>query len=92
MTRDWANITLQQFYTKRLSSIESGCCKPSNDCNFSYVSPTNWTTTANSTYTNPDCHAWNNDPNILCLDCQSCKAGVADKYKHNWFDGVKALT
>ena len=22
MTRDWANITLQQFYTKRLSSIE----------------------------------------------------------------------
>ncbi|KAF7149986.1 hypothetical protein RHSIM_Rhsim02G0206700 [Rhododendron simsii] len=78
---DWANMTLDQFYAMNLSSIESGCCKPPNDCNYHFISPTNWTTTADSTYTNPDCRAWANDPNILCFDCHTCKVGVADTYR-----------
>ncbi|XP_028080725.1 tetraspanin-7-like isoform X1 [Camellia sinensis] len=66
------------------STTPSGCCKPSNDCNFMYISPTNWTTSAKSSYTNSDCKLWNNDPSILCFDCQSWKAGLLDSIKHDW--------
>ncbi|CAK9171362.1 unnamed protein product [Ilex paraguariensis] len=61
----------------------SGCCKPSNDCNFTYVTPTNWTKTA-ATSTNQDCNAWDNDPDVLCYNCQSCKAGLLDNIKRDW--------
>lgn len=71
-----------QFYAKHLSPIQSGCCKPSNDCNFTYVSPTVWTKPADNTiYANPDCNTWSNDPTKLCFDCQSCKVGVLDNIK-----------
>ncbi|KAL7200163.1 hypothetical protein ACSBR2_022296 [Camellia fascicularis] len=79
-----SNTTVTQFYLENLSSVQSGCCKPSNDCNFTYISPTNWTTSAISSYTNSDCKLWNNDPSILCFDCQSCKAGLLDSIKHDW--------
>lgn len=72
-----------EFYNRHLSSIQSGCCKPSTDCNFTYVTPTNWTKTA-TTSTNPDCNAWENDQNILCYNCQSCKAGLLDNIKSDW--------
>ncbi|KAI8565783.1 hypothetical protein RHMOL_Rhmol03G0288500 [Rhododendron molle] len=77
------NTTVEQFSKENLSSIKSGCCKPSNDCNFAYVSPTNWTATTSS-YTNTDCTLWNNDPSVLCFNCQSCKAGLLDNIKHDW--------
>lgn len=77
--------TASQFFAEHLSPIQSGCCKPSNDCNFTYVSPTVWTKPAdNTTYANPDCNTWNNDPTKLCYDCQSCKAGVLDNIKSDW--------
>lgn len=63
--------------------VQSGCCKPSNDCGFTYENPTTWTK-GNVTYTNPDCDAWNNDPNILCFNCQSCKAGLLQNIKTDW--------
>lgn len=72
-----------EFYNSHLSSIQSGCCKPSTDCNFTYVTPTNWTKTPD-TSANPDCNAWENDPNILCYNCQSCKAGLLDNIKSDW--------
>lgn len=63
--------------------LQSGCCKPSNDCNFIYVSPTVWN--KNSTVSsNPDCSTWNNDPTVLCFSCESCKAGLLDNLKSNW--------
>jgi hypothetical protein len=74
----------ETFYKERLSSLQSGCCKPSNDCNFGYASPTNWTRTPESSFVNPDCNAWKNDPNILCYNCQSCKAGLLDNIKSDW--------
>uniref|UniRef100_A0A5B7C3Z1 Tetraspanin-8-like n=1 Tax=Davidia involucrata TaxID=16924 RepID=A0A5B7C3Z1_DAVIN len=80
---DQSNTQVDQFYQEHLTAIQSGCCKPSNDCNFTYVSPTNWTTTP-TTSTNPDCRAWNNDPSILCYNCQSCKAGLLDNIKSDW--------
>lgn len=65
--------------------FQSGCCKPSNDCNFTYVSPTNWTkSSTSSSFTNPDCNLWSNDPNVLCYSCESCKAGLLDNIKSDW--------
>ena len=60
-------------------SMQDGCCKPPSECNFVKQSRTVWnkpmTTSAN--YSNsPDCDAWDNDPNVLCFNCDSCKAGL----------------
>ncbi|XP_047943908.1 tetraspanin-8-like [Salvia hispanica] len=79
-----ATTPATDFYEERISSIQSGCCKPSNDCNFQYVSPTNWTPSATPTSQNPDCAKWSNDVNKLCYDCDSCKAGLLDNIKSDW--------
>lgn len=63
--------------------LQSGCCKPPNDCNFAYVKPTDWTKTANVSSI-PDCSSWENDPTVLCFNCESCKAGLLDNIKSNW--------
>ncbi|XP_022886112.1 tetraspanin-8-like [Olea europaea var. sylvestris] len=81
---DGSSTKVEDFNRQHLSSLQSGCCKPSNDCNFQYISPTNWTGTPTSSFTNPDCFAWSNDPNILCYNCQSCKAGMLDNIKSDW--------
>ncbi|KAG9134876.1 hypothetical protein Leryth_001202 [Lithospermum erythrorhizon] len=81
---DGSTTPAQDFYKKHLSSLESGCCKPSDDCAFEYVSPTNWTRNATLPPTNPDCDAWSNDKNVLCYNCQSCKAGLLDNIKKQW--------
>ncbi|KAL2482893.1 Tetraspanin-8 [Forsythia ovata] len=81
---DGSSTKVEDFYKEDLSSLQSGCCKPSNDCNFQYVSPTNWTRTPTSSLANPDCTAWSNDPNVLCYNCQSCKAGLLDNIKSDW--------
>jgi len=80
---DEKNTAATQFYSKNLSPIQSGCCKPSDSCNFQYVSPTVWTKNA-TTNPNPDCNAWDNDPSTLCYNCQSCKAGVLQNLKGHW--------
>ncbi|XP_020231314.1 tetraspanin-8 [Cajanus cajan] len=77
------NDTVTQFYTENLSALQSGCCKPSDDCHFTYEGPTNWTKST-TPYTNTDCDSWNNDPNILCFNCQSCKAGLLQNLKTDW--------
>lgn len=65
--------------------LQSGCCKPPTDCNFTYQSATNWTKLADSTISaDQDCTTWSNDPNSLCYDCQSCKAGVLANLKKDW--------
>ncbi|KAI6682503.1 hypothetical protein NL676_036384 [Syzygium grande] len=80
----YLNDTDEKFYTEHLSALQSGCCKPSNDCNFTYVSPTVWNKTAGAVYSNPDCNAWDKDPKVLCYNCQSCKAGLLHNVKSNW--------
>lgn len=75
--------TVNDFHKEHLTSLQSGCCKPSNDCGFTYVSPTNWTKTTGS-HTNPDCAVWDNKPDKLCFDCQACKAGLLDNIKSAW--------
>ncbi|XP_022759484.1 tetraspanin-8-like [Durio zibethinus] len=73
----YLNYTVEKFHKERLNAIQSGCCKPSNDCGFTYRSPMN-RTEEKGVYSNPDCKAWDNDPTVLCFNCKSCKAGVAD--------------
>ncbi|KAK7327700.1 hypothetical protein VNO77_21788 [Canavalia gladiata] len=80
----FANDTAQQFYAENLSALQSGCCKPSNDCNFVYQGPSIWNKTEGVNYSNPDCNAWDNDPNVLCFNCQSCKAGLLQNLKTDW--------
>ncbi|EYU37117.1 hypothetical protein ABFS82_10G130300 [Erythranthe guttata] len=82
---DSGSTPVEVFYKERLGALQSGCCKPSNDCKFEYSSPTNWTQTGTSTLNaNPDCSVWSNDPNVLCYNCQSCKAGLLDNIKSDW--------
>ncbi|GMH16620.1 hypothetical protein Nepgr_018461 [Nepenthes gracilis] len=78
------HTTASQFFAKELSPIQSGCCKPPDDCGFQYVSPTVWDKGDPTTPTNSDCSAWNNSPSVLCFDCQSCKAGVLQNLKRDW--------
>ncbi|KAF8033820.1 hypothetical protein BT93_C0165 [Corymbia citriodora subsp. variegata] len=80
----YASDTIEEFYTEHLSAFQSGCCKPSNDCNFTYVSPIVWNKPAVSVYSNPDCNTWDNDPKVLCYNCQSCKAGLVQNIKNDW--------
>ncbi|GER37972.1 tetraspanin-8 [Striga asiatica] len=75
---------VDDFYREHLSALQSGCCKPSNDCNFTYVSPTNWTRPQTPASSNPDCARWSNEPRVLCYGCDSCKAGLLDNIKTDW--------
>ncbi|KAG1326496.1 tetraspanin-8 [Cocos nucifera] len=78
------NQTFQQFINDNLSPIQSGCCKPPTECNFTYQNETFWIKPNNSTSSNPDCNAWDNDSSVLCYNCQSCKAGVLANIKNDW--------
>ncbi|KAL6189162.1 hypothetical protein ACLB2K_040552 [Fragaria x ananassa] len=71
-------------FANMFTDLQSGCCKPSDDCGFAYVSPTVWTKNATSSTVNPDCNEWDNDAKVLCFNCQSCKAGLLDNLKSNW--------
>ncbi|KAK9932027.1 hypothetical protein M0R45_019278 [Rubus argutus] len=76
--------TLPEFYKENLSALQAGCCKPSDDCDFTYVSPTIWNKNTSVSSSNPDCNAWESDAKVLCFNCQSCKAGLLDNLKSNW--------
>ncbi|KAK4797482.1 hypothetical protein SAY86_029808 [Trapa natans] len=80
----YLNDTVEKFYYENLSPIQSGCCKPSNDCNFTYVRPTEWSKPAGVTYMNQDCNAWDNNKSVLCYNCQACKAGLLQNIKRDW--------
>ncbi|KAJ3708019.1 hypothetical protein LUZ61_011724 [Rhynchospora tenuis] len=78
------NETYSQFISSNLSPIQSGCCKPPSDCNFSYQSETVWIKPASTNSTDPDCDTWSNNQDVLCYDCMSCKAGVLANIKSDW--------
>uniref|UniRef100_A0A803MBX9 Uncharacterized protein n=1 Tax=Chenopodium quinoa TaxID=63459 RepID=A0A803MBX9_CHEQI len=82
-------ISYKQYYVESYSKWmqnKSGCCKPPEECNFKYTSPTVWVKPESGNYSNVDCNNWNNDPKTLCYDCQSCKAAllqdVSDQIVH----------
>ncbi|XP_044471476.1 tetraspanin-3-like [Mangifera indica] len=73
--------TPDMFYMRKLSPIESGCCKPPTECGFVYENETTWNGLPG---TNPDCTRWSNDQEQLCYQCDSCKAGVLATLKKSW--------
>lgn len=78
------NMTDNQFSRQDLSPLESGCCKPPDDCGFKYQGPISWRQPNDFGSNNPDCVSWNNDVNKLCYDCEACKAGILATLKKDW--------
>ncbi|CAM8890268.1 hypothetical protein QQ045_026552 [Rhodiola kirilowii] len=78
------STTAYQFFSdRRLSPLQSGCCKPPTICGFSYVNPTVWVDPVNPT-ADIDCVLWSNDPTQLCYGCNACKAGLLGNIRHEW--------
>ncbi|KAJ6691605.1 TETRASPANIN-8-RELATED [Salix purpurea] len=71
------------FYRRKLSPIESGCCKPPTECGYTYINETFWTSTGGVVYST-DCNTWNTDQGQLCYSCNSCKAGVLANIRKSW--------
>ncbi|KAK3040217.1 hypothetical protein RJ639_028929 [Escallonia herrerae] len=75
----------EDFYKLRLSSLQSGCCKPPSYCGFRYVNATFWTVPKSGpAEPDSDCTTWSNNQRQRCYDCKSCKAGVLDYIKSQW--------
>ncbi|GAB2285120.1 Tetraspanin-3 [Dionaea muscipula] len=74
------------FYHRKLTPLQSGCCKPATECGYTYVNETVWNleVAVPATTSNLDCNRWSNDQSELCYSCDSCKAGVLASIKHSW--------
>ncbi|XP_011008848.1 PREDICTED: tetraspanin-3-like [Populus euphratica] len=75
--------TADMFYSRKLSSVESGCCKPPTECGYTYVNETVWLSSGGVVY-NTDCNTWNSDQEQLCYSCNSCKAGLLANLRKSW--------
>ncbi|KAF6134817.1 hypothetical protein GIB67_002218 [Kingdonia uniflora] len=73
----------QSFYYRRLTSIQSGCCKPPTECGDLYVNETTWNP-GEVTGSSIDCSRWSNSQEQLCYSCNSCKAGVLSSLRKSW--------
>ncbi|KAI4326565.1 hypothetical protein MLD38_031867 [Melastoma candidum] len=79
-----------EFFQLNLSPIQSGCCKPPSECGFEFRNATYWAIANRSagpgrpTARNEDCAKWSNDPNKLCYNCNSCKAGFLANIRQQW--------
>lgn len=82
LDKNYPNVSA--FNNATLTPIESGCCKPPSDCQFSFVTATNWTTNAQFLNSDSDCKTWSNNATQLCFNCDSCKAGVLENVKKDW--------
>ncbi|XVF04981.1 hypothetical protein REPUB_Repub05bG0130600 [Reevesia pubescens] len=76
--------TYELFSRRKLSPVESGCCKPPTVCGFNYGNETVWIQGEGLSGTDLDCSRWNNDQQQLCYQCDSCKAGVLGSLKKSW--------
>ncbi|CAI0543867.1 unnamed protein product, partial [Linum tenue] len=73
LTRSY--LTADQFFAGHISPLQSGCCKPPTVCGYSYpANPTG----------DPDCYNWSNEPNQLCYNCNSCRAGLLGNLRKEW--------
>ncbi|KAL2899632.1 Tetraspanin-9 [Bienertia sinuspersici] len=71
--------------TSKLTSIETGCCKPPVHCGFEYENSTNWKVPEKGLSSqDQDCKTWNNDSAKLCYNCGSCKAGYLALFMKGW--------
>ncbi|KAJ1258959.1 hypothetical protein BS78_10G116200 [Paspalum vaginatum] len=80
-----------ELYKQHLSPIRSGCCKPPTWCGFRYVNATFWEAPRSSGSPaaagddgDGDCRAWSNSEQVLCFECDACKAAVLETVKKKW--------
>ncbi|KAJ0978229.1 hypothetical protein J5N97_013703 [Dioscorea zingiberensis] len=64
------------YLHRDLTPIQSGCCKPPTTCKYEAGTA--------MPAQDEDCYHWNNAANILCYDCNSCKAGVLEQVRKEW--------
>ncbi|RDX60834.1 Tetraspanin-3, partial [Mucuna pruriens] len=80
--------TAQMFYHRKLTPIQSGCCKPPAECGYTYENETVWGPGGGGgggmVGSNRDCNRWSNEQHVLCYDCDSCKAGVIANIDKSW--------
>ncbi|KAA8523235.1 hypothetical protein F0562_009658 [Nyssa sinensis] len=76
-------ISADQLFAAHISPLQSGCCKPPTVCGYQYVNPIMWINPVNP-IADADCSIWNNDPNQLCYNCDSCKAGLLGNLRKEW--------
>ncbi|XP_050236454.1 tetraspanin-11-like [Mercurialis annua] len=77
------NQNQADFQKMKLTPIQSGCCKPPTSCNLEYQNATFWEVPVLELPMNndTDCTTWNNNQDLLCYDCDSCKAGFLAKLR-----------
>ncbi|XP_020702192.1 tetraspanin-6 [Dendrobium catenatum] len=71
-----ARWTPLDYLQRDLTPIQSGCCKPPTSC--TYVAGM---ATADQ---EEDCYQWSNEADVLCYNCESCKAGVLEQVRSDW--------
>ncbi|KAL8130714.1 hypothetical protein V2J09_019869 [Rumex salicifolius] len=76
--------TANMFYYRKISPVQSGCCKPPTECGYTYQNETVWNPIGGVTTRNVDCGVWSNEQRVLCYNCGSCKAGVLASLKKSW--------
>ncbi|KAL6221950.1 hypothetical protein ACLB2K_005342 [Fragaria x ananassa] len=76
-------ITADQFFTAHISPLQARCCKPPTACGYNYVNPNLWINPVNPS-ADQDCLLWNNDQNILCYNCNACRAGLLGNLRKEW--------
>ncbi|XP_074369576.1 tetraspanin-15-like [Apium graveolens] len=81
-------IKSYDYSVKRLSPVQSGCCRPPASCNMEYVNATYWQRREGiedkSRALNSDCDVWTNQETILCYNCNSCKEGYRRTIGKKW--------
>ncbi|KAJ9682976.1 hypothetical protein PVL29_018815 [Vitis rotundifolia] len=64
----------------------NGCCKPPAHCGYKLKNGTIWTVPSSGLASRDhDCIMWSSEPNTLCYDCESCKAGVLLRIQEDWW-------
>ncbi|XP_057459383.1 tetraspanin-15-like [Actinidia eriantha] len=82
-------LKTHDFTRSKLSSIESGCCRPPSSCDMEYVNATFWRkedkVVDDSTLNNANCDLWKNEETILCYNCDACKEGFLKTLQGKWW-------
>ncbi|KAI0493594.1 hypothetical protein KFK09_023713 [Dendrobium nobile] len=76
--------TLKAYKSAELSPVAAGCCRPPSECGYPAINASYYDLSYHPTSTSKDCKLYKNARNVKCYDCDSCKAGVAQRMKTEW--------
>ncbi|CAK7323163.1 unnamed protein product [Dovyalis caffra] len=86
------DLKAKDFYKKKLSPIESGCCKPPIYCGFESKNATFWVMPESGPEVpDSDCTTWSNEQDKLCYNCKSCRVGVLASIRLVWRNFAKLM-